>query len=819
MVTHRRQPGVPVRALLAVLISSALTLAVGAGPAGAQAPGSISGRVLGDTNLNRVVDTADTPLVAVEVRLLDASGSPVAVTATDAAGRYSFDGLAAGGSYLITTVPPFATVPEIVVPGPGATAAGSNGIFIRNLQAGASYSENDFLQRQFQVVSPVTPETPNTVSGRVVNDLNGNGTPDADEPGLAGAALTLVSAAGVVLGTTTSAPTGEFTFSGVPSGDLFLTQAAPAGFAATNAVAGAGGTRVDVATIRITTSSGVTLYGGHLFLDHATGAAPMPSPGTGTGTGAPSGPNQIEGFVVNDLNRNRLADRTDAPLAGAVVSLKDAGGALLATTVSDAAGHFLFSGLATAVYLVSKTDPAGFTAEEVYPGTGGVKIDESTVRVSMVGGLTSYNGTVFLDQQGSAAPSGPNLIAGAVFNDANGNGAIDAGEGPLANVIITLRDASGQVIGTAVTAVTGTFTFTGLANGVYSIVETDPLGTVSTGAIAGTGGQVVDPNTIRVTTIDGVVTYAGNAFLDRAGVVPTPGANSISGLVVNDVNGNHVPDTGEPPLAGAVVTLQNSAGQIVGTATTGMDGAFAFAGLPDGAYTLIEQPPTGFAGTAAVPGVGGQTVSATVLQVTTQPGLTAYPGQLFLNQSGGNTPPPAPAILSINPATGGPGSTVTITGRGFGSGPVQVMFGSTPATVLSSSSLLNTLVALVPDVPAGPVTVTLVNGAGRSQGTAYTVSAPGARAALASLFLPAYNELGTQSGLAQVGPTMQMVIAQSLGFAQNQAVGGNLQGALATLRSLLTRIGRSPDELVSVTATAALSSQINLLIGQLQAQP
>src|SRR5262249_33925349 len=149
---------------------------------------------------------------------------------------------------------------------------------------------------------------------------------------------------------------------------------------------------------------------------------------------------------------------------------------------------------------------------------------------------------------------------------------------------------------------------------------------------------------------DGVVTYAGNVFLDRPGVAPTPGANNISGLVVNDANGNHVPDTGEPPLAGAVLTLQNGAGQIISTATTGADGTFMLASLADGMYTLIDQPPAGFAGTAAIPGVGGQVVSPTVIQVTTQPGLIAYPGQLFLNQSGGNTPPPAPTILSINPA-------------------------------------------------------------------------------------------------------------------------------------------------------------------------
>src|SRR5205085_11407883 len=135
----------------------------------------------------------------------------------------------------------------------------------------------------------------------------------------------------------------------------------------------------------------------------------------GTGTGAPPGPNQIEGFVFNDVNGNRLIDRTDTPLAGVVISLKDASGALLATTTTDSGGRFAFSNLATAIYLVSKTDPAGFVAEEAIPGTAGVKIDESTVRISMMAGLTGYNGTVFLDQSGSTAPAGPNVIAGAVF--------------------------------------------------------------------------------------------------------------------------------------------------------------------------------------------------------------------------------------------------------------------------------------------------------------------------------------------------------------------------------------------------------------------
>jgi hypothetical protein len=502
-----------------------------------------------------------------------------------------------------------------------------------------------------------------------------------------------------------------------------------------------------------------------------------------------------------------------------LVSLKDAGGSLLGTTTTDTAGRFAFANLATAVYLVSKADPTGFAAEDVIPGSGAVKIDESTIRVSMSAGLTSYNGSLFLEQPGTVVPAGPNVIMGSVVNDANGNGAIDAGETPLANVMVTLQDASNQPIAMTLTSVAGTFAFSGLAGGTYTVVETDPAGYVSTGAIPGPGGQVVDANTVRITTIDGVVTYAGNTFLDLQGSVPTPGNDSISGLVVNDANGNQVPDTGEPPLAGAILTLQNSRGQIVGTATSGADGSFSFSNLADDAYTLIEQPPTGFAGTVAIPGVGGQAISATVMLITTQPGLTTYPGQIFLNQSGGNTPPPAPTVLSLNPAAGGPGATVTITGRAFGTGSLQVLFGTTPATVLSSSSLLNTLVVQVPDLPPGPVLVTLVNSAGTSPAVTYTVTAPAAWAALSPLFLPTFTELGNQAGLGQVGPTMQVVIAGSLGFAQNQAIGGDTTGALSSLRSLLTRIGRSSEELVSSTAKAALTNQINLLIGQIQAQP
>jgi SdrD B-like protein/IPT/TIG domain-containing protein len=806
MDTTWRQRGRAALLPLAILLCGALAFAVGAAPALAS---SISGQVLDDTNLNHQIDAGDRPLALVEVHLLDPAGTLLAVAVTDSQGHYLFDPVTPGGSYLITTVPPFATVPQLVQPGPGGVPAGVNAIFLRNLQAGRDYPNNNFLQRQFQVVSPVTPETPNTISGQVVNDLNGNGVVDAGELGLGGATLTLVSAAGVVIGTTTSAPTGEFTFAGLANGDYTLTETDPTGYVSTEAIPGVGAAKVDVNTLRVTADAGVTQYSGQRFLDHSTTTSPSPSPGQ------PAGPNRIEGFVISDTSGNGMFGMGDQPIAGVTVTLKDANGAALASTQTDANGMFEFAGLASGVYVVNETDPPGYQSVDAQAGTGGVKIDENNVRVTIGGGIVSYAGTLFLDRLiGTTPPPGTNQITGGIFNDANGNGVLEAGEGPLANVAVSLRDAANNVIATTQTTVAGTFTFGAVPAGVYSLVETDPVGYVSVLAVAGFGGQVVDANTIRITTVDGVVTYAGNTFLDRQVMTPSPGPNSISGTVVNDLNGNHLVDPGEPPLAGAIVTLQDNTGALVGTTTTGADGSFTFANLADGTYTLVEVDPSGFSSTGALPGIGGQPIDANAIRVTTLPGLTAYPGHTFLDQSGGTTPA-GPSIQTVTPSSGGPGSTVTISGRSFNGGALQVMFGTTPATVLNSSGLLGSIVALVPDLPAGTAPITVVNANGTSNAVDYTVTAPGVNAAAAALFSPVFNELSAQQNLGQVAPAMQVVIAQSLGFAQNQAVGGNTTGALNTLRGLVVRIGRSSTDLVTPVAKSALTAAINNLIAAL----
>jgi len=72
--------------------------------------------------------------------------------------------------------------------------------------------------------------------------------------------------------------------------------------------------------------------------------------------------------------------------------------------------------------------------------------------------------------------------------------------------------------------------------------------------------------------------YAGNNFIlaPTSAVSPvTPGAaNAISGIVVNDLNGNGMFNGGKPGLAGATLTLVSNSGVSYGTMVTSPSGTF-----------------------------------------------------------------------------------------------------------------------------------------------------------------------------------------------------------------------------------------------------
>ncbi|WP_433506362.1 MFS transporter [Pseudonocardia halophobica] len=135
------------------------------------------------------------------------------------------------------------------------------------------------------------------------------------------------------------------------------------------------------------------------------------------------------------------------------------------------------------------------------------------------------------------------------------SGTVDRGATePAAGAAVTLIDARGDVTGAARTEETGGYAIEGVPAGTYTL----------TAALA--GHQPV------VTTV--LVADGEAAAVD----LQLPVRAELRGTVTAERTGRGV--------AEAVATLISPEGEVVGTATTGSDGGFAFADLPAGTYTL-----------------------------------------------------------------------------------------------------------------------------------------------------------------------------------------------------------------------------------------
>jgi hypothetical protein len=83
-------------------------------------------------------------------------------------------------------------------------------------------------------------------------------------------------------------------------------------------------------------------------------------------------PNAIGGTKFEDLNANGARDPGEPPLAGVTIVLTPAGGGTARTTVTDASGNFLFTGVAAGSYVLTEVVPAGFS--ETVPATDGIPV-------------------------------------------------------------------------------------------------------------------------------------------------------------------------------------------------------------------------------------------------------------------------------------------------------------------------------------------------------------------------------------------------------------------------------------------------------------
>jgi len=204
------------------------------------------------------------------------------------------------------------------------------------LCAQVTNAQGDTRYTYESITAPVTVQGPDSISGTVFNDLNGNGVQDIGEPVLAGCVVYVdLAGSGQYESTDPSATTdanGDYSISALPVGSPLTVRVVPP--------TGARVTTAALAPVILSMGEGVT--------ESAIGIQSLAS---------------ISGTVFDDLNGNGVQDSGEPGLAGLTVYLDlDGSGQYESTDPSattDANGNYTIPGLIPGTYSVNAIVPAG----------------------------------------------------------------------------------------------------------------------------------------------------------------------------------------------------------------------------------------------------------------------------------------------------------------------------------------------------------------------------------------------------------------------------------------------------------------------------
>lgn len=377
----------------------------------------------------------------------------------------------------------------------------------------------------------------------------------------------------------------------------------------------------------------------------------------------------VIGTVFTDANANQVQDVGEGAPLGASVIITDCQG--VAQVLTPAA-----NGMYTATI---PTGPATVDVQVTPQHQQTVGVNPDAITVMPGENDAGLDGFVV-----------PGRITGGVYADKNGNGALDAGEVGIADVLITL---SGGV--TTTTAADGVYTFTVLP-GTYTIQATNRPGYTSTGDASAPNDDIIPDVVVAVEQL-----VSGQDFFDMtvADLSLAKTASSLTPTVGDRIIFTLTLSNSGPNVATGVTVSETLPGgyAYVGSATTA--GSYDGAGLWTVGSVSVTSP-VQLVITATVQASGAYANYAEV----------ATCDQLDLNSTPGNgpqtpdedddasvtpAPPPLPiptADLGIaktsspNPFMPGAAITYTLVVVNFGADPVNAITVTDilPAAILSA---------------------------------------------------------------------------------------------------------------------------------------
>ncbi|WP_424967184.1 SdrD B-like domain-containing protein [Dinoroseobacter sp. S375] len=431
-----------------------------------------------------------------------------------------------------------------------------------------------------------------SLAGRYFCDENDNDIDDG-EPGIAGATVELLDAAGNVIDTTTTDANGDYIFEDLGPG-TYSVRFAPDADGKTFVAQDQGGD--DTVDSDVDPNTGET---GPIMLASGENKTDVDAGVEDPGTAA------LKGRYFCDENDNDVDD-AEPGIGGVTVTLLTAAGVFVADTVTAADGTYEFTGLDAGDYKVRfDADPTGKTF--VAQDQGGDDTVDSDVdpNTGETGVISVEIGETVEDIDAGVEDPGTASVGDTVWFDANGNGVLDGSESGVSGVSVTLTGAGADgVFGTAddttandVTDGNGNYLFDGLDAGSYKVTfDASTTG----GLVFTTEGAAADDAVNNDSDADQATGMTGEFDLSigeaerdiDAGLVD-PGTASLGGRYFCDENDNDVDDS-EPAVANVEVFLLDASGNVVDSQLTDSDGNYLFTGLEAGTYSVrFDAEPTG----------------------------------------------------------------------------------------------------------------------------------------------------------------------------------------------------------------------------------
>lgn len=549
--------------------------------------GGLGDKVWYDVNQNGIQDLEETGVAGVQVTLYNSDGTTsIAQTTTDAFGNYIFNGLAQG-SYMLG----FTNLPVGYV-----LTTKSIGDSTYNSDANAISAKTDLINLgagQFNLtydagIYTTIPGNTNSIGNFVWHDINKNGLQDNLEPGIAGVTVTLYNSTNTVLATTATNSNGYYLFPDLPNGDYYVGFSnIPPSYVLTSANAGSDDSQ----------DSDADMISGLTAIVSLTGNTHNMSVDAGMYLGNTKlGKASLGDLVWFDLNNNGIQDAGETGVQGITVNLLAADATtILSTTITNALGNYIFTGLDAGTYYVSFGNiPSGYTISTQNADNQGLNGEfnsdvHTTTAITDIIVLGSSEDKMSVDM-GIVPPSGTASLGNLVWFDLNQNGLQDITEPGVQGVSVYLYNNAGSVVANTTTNEEGIYYFVGLTPGTYSVgFDNLPVGyalTTENIDASGVNGSINSDANITSGLTPSVTLVAGdqNYNLD-AGIVSTTVA-SVGDYVWFDANHDGIQDPTESGMGGILVTLYNNAGTPVASAITDEKGAYIFTNVIPGDYTI-----------------------------------------------------------------------------------------------------------------------------------------------------------------------------------------------------------------------------------------